>query len=189
MQQLRKGDILLRRGDALRGAALVVSGRLRVYTISAEGDEATLYHVGPGESCPLAMHALLSEHRHQAWVAADSPSVRLYVIPTVVYRNLYENEPSVRSFTVEVLSRRIASLTTALEALSLHPLRERLLTYLAEHAGPRGEVAVTHREIALALGTAREVITREIAKLRQSGGLRTRRRQIILVAKKRDAAS
>ena len=39
---------LLQRGDAAGGAYLVTGGSLRVFYVTADGREATLYHVEPG---------------------------------------------------------------------------------------------------------------------------------------------
>ncbi len=64
-----RGANVLSRGDQVAGAYLVVSGRLRVYTLSAAGREATLYTIDPGETCVLALNCLFSDLRY---VLADT---------------------------------------------------------------------------------------------------------------------
>ena len=46
---------LLRRGDDAGGAYLVTAGSLRVFYISDDGREATLYRVEPGGTCVLSL--------------------------------------------------------------------------------------------------------------------------------------
>lgn len=178
VQVAAKGDCLLRKGDRIRGLYLVLAGRLRVYALAPNGDEVTLYSVEPGESCPLAMNALLAESRHQAWVEAESRAVKLYFLPAPDFRELYEKERGVREFTLAVLSGRISTLMTVLENLSLQTVAERLKGHLLRSADDRGDVVGTHEEIALALGTAREVVTRQLRQLARAGLIRTQRGRI-----------
>ena len=177
-QIVARGDCLLRKGDRIRGLYLVLSGRLRVYAISAAGEEASLYVIEPGESCPLAMHAMLTEKLHQAWVRVESKAAKLFFIPSAVFRDLYEHERSVREFTLSVLSGRIAALMTVLEDLSLQSVGERVKSHLLRCAGVRGEVETTHEAIALALGTAREVVSRKLRELSRAGLIKTQRGRI-----------
>ena len=176
-----RGERLLRKGDRMRGLYLVLSGRLRVYSISVAGDEATLYSVEPGESCPLALNSMLTEKPHQAWVEAETKAVRLLFIPGKIFRNLYDNESGVREFTLEVLSSRISSLMAVLEDLSLQSLGERLRAHLRRAADDRGEVETTHQKIALTLGTAREVVSRKLRELDRAGLIRAGRGRIKLL--------
>ncbi|MFO0728984.1 MAG: cyclic nucleotide-binding domain-containing protein, partial [Myxococcota bacterium] len=59
---------LLRRGDDAGGAYLVLEGALRVYYLTEEGREATLYRVEPGGTCVLALSSTLSARPYPAWV-------------------------------------------------------------------------------------------------------------------------
>lgn len=173
-----RGDILLRKGARMNGLYLVVAGRLRVYAISSAGDEATLYLIESGESCPLAVNAMLTEKPHQAWVEVESKEAKILHVPTRVFQDLYANERAVREFTLSVLSGRISALMSVLEELSLQPLGERLKTHLSEQADARGEIETTHQKIALALGTAREVVSRKLRELRRAGLIEVSRGRI-----------
>jgi CRP/FNR family transcriptional regulator, anaerobic regulatory protein len=178
-----QGQTLLRRGDVIRGVYLVLAGRLRVYTLSAEGGEASLYVIETGESCPLAMNALLADKRrrsHQAWVEVESKTARLWFIPAAIFKDLYENEPVVREFALTVLSDRISGLMDALEDISLRSMGERLRGHLLRSADAQGEVEATHQKLAHVLGTAREVVSRLLRRF-EKAGLITRRRGRIKV--------
>jgi len=180
-----KGQTLLRRGDHIRGLYLVLSGRLRVYALSAEGNEASLYLIELGESCPLAMNALLADKRlqvHQAWVEVESKVAKLLFVPASIFKDLYENEPVVREFALTVLSGRISALMAALEDLSLHSVSERVKGHLLRSADAEGEIETTHQKIALALGTAREVVSRSLRNLQQVGLIKTSRGRVRLLA-------
>ena len=176
-----RGTCLLRKGDRIRGLYLVVAGRLRVYTITATGEEAALYLINPGESCPLAMNALLTARLHQAWVEPESKTVKIFFVPSAIFQTLYASEPAVREFALGVLSDRISTLMTALEDLSLHSVKERVKSHLLRSANERGEVETTHQNIALALGTAREVVSRHLGELAAARLIKTQRGRITLL--------
>ncbi len=180
LRSVPRGVRLLRKGDRIRSLVLVLSGRLRVFTITPAGDEVTLYQLGPGDSCPLVLHALLEEKFHQAWVETDR-AAKLLCLPASLVRTLYEDERAVREFALQVLSGRIVALMTALEEVSLNSIEQRLRSHLLRAADERGEIETTHAQIAVALGTAREVVSRQLERLRAAGLIRTGRGRIVVL--------
>jgi CRP/FNR family transcriptional regulator len=51
---------ILSKGQHISGAYVVVSGQLRVFTLSPDGNEATLYSINP-ETCVLALNCIFSD--------------------------------------------------------------------------------------------------------------------------------
>ena len=64
----------------MSGAYVVITGHLRVFTLSADGHEATLYVINPGETCVLALNCIVNDLLYPAWVEAGSDT-RVAVIP------------------------------------------------------------------------------------------------------------
>lgn len=124
---------------------------------------------------------MLTETPFQAWVEVESATAKFFMIPSPVFRDLYENERAVREYALSGLSGRITKLMSVLEGLSLQPVRERLKTHLLRAADKRGEVETTHQQIALALGTAREVVSRELQELSRAGAIATYRGRIRII--------
>lgn len=61
---------VLGKGQSVSGAYVVISGWLRVYTLSPDGNEATLYWIAPGETCVLALNCIFND-RCQAHSPGD----------------------------------------------------------------------------------------------------------------------
>ena len=80
------GANIMHKGQPASGAYLVLSGRLRVYTVTPNGNEATLYRVEPGETCVLALNCLFNDLLYPAWVQAEG-ATRLAVVPGPLYRD------------------------------------------------------------------------------------------------------
>jgi CRP/FNR family transcriptional regulator len=161
-----RGGNVLSRGDQVAGAYLVVTGRLRVYTLSAEGREATLYTIDPGETCVLALNCLFSDLRYPAWVDA-SAGTRVAIVDGPAYRSLFEQDAAVRDMTVRAFSTVVFRLMSALEDVHTHALDRRLATFLVVRASSSGEVRMTQQAIADHLGTTREVVARLLARFSQ----------------------
>lgn len=150
---------LLHKGQPVSGAYLVLEGRLRVFTISPAGVEATLYFVGPGETCVLALNCLFNDLLYPAWVQAEAGTV-VSVIPGPVYRQLFESEPVIQNLTVQALSTLVLRLMGELEDVHASNYRQRLVQFILLHASADGVLRMTQQEIAQHLGTTREVVAR-----------------------------
>jgi CRP/FNR family transcriptional regulator len=165
----RKGRELLARGDFVGGAYLVMAGELDVYIIDHEGREVSLYRVRAGESCLFAISALFANVPYPAWVRVVSDTALILIIPATVLKELHHQEQGVREWLLGVQSQRIFDLVSALEELQTLPVEGRLRSFLlrSAHAGLR--VRKTHEAIARCLGTAREVVTRNLRKFAGAG--------------------
>ena len=70
---------------------------------------------------------------------------------------------------------------TILEDVTASDLDKRLANFLVKKADDRGTLHMSHEEVAVHLGTAREVITRTLRKLASAGLVNTERGSIKLV--------
>lgn len=170
---------LLARGDAVDGAFLVVGGSLRIFYLTPEGREATLYRVEPGGTCILALTATFSRSCYPAWVESGEEGCTFVVVPNPAFRRLFDGEPAFREFIFGVLSGRVFELMLALEAAGSLRMEQRLARLLLERAGPDGVLRASQSRLAADLGTAREVIFRTLRSLAsrrlvETGRLRVR---------------
>ena len=181
INRVEAGVPLIHKGDAAAGVFLVQEGALRVYNISAKGRETTLYWVERGDSCIFAISCVFSDVLYPAWVESDAAGTSFAVIPPAVYRSLFEKEKAVQQFTFDVLSNRIFELMTILEDVTASDLDKRLANFLVNKADPTGTLQMSHEEVAVHLGTAREVVTRTLRKLTAAGLVNTERGAIQLL--------
>lgn len=178
LRTFKRGEPVIHKGDRVGGMFLIVSGRVRVFMLTDAGEETTLYTVKRGESCLLSTSALFAEMCFPASVEVETAEVRIFCIPAPAWRTLYRDEAAVRDFTVNELSGRVFDLLAALEERSLRSIEDRLKGYLARRVDGKGEVEATHEQIALSLGTAREVVSRKLGQLGRAGWIKTQRGRI-----------
>src|SRR5215831_14758358 len=72
VKQSKRSSAILHKGQAVSGVYLVLQGRLRVFTMTPNGAEATLYFIDPGEVCVLSINCLFNDHLYPAWVQAET---------------------------------------------------------------------------------------------------------------------
>lgn len=172
---------LLRRGDVAGGAYLVLGGSLRVYYVSGEGREATLYTVEAGGTCVLALTATVNREPYPAWVEAGSNGGEYLVVPAALVARLLDGERGFREFVFRALSSRIFDLMRTLEEVGVDQMQQRVARYLVKHQQPDGCVRVSQARIAAELGTAREVIFRALRSLSARRAIETGRLRIRIV--------
>lgn len=173
-------DVILRQGQKASGAYMVLRGRLRVYSVSADGNEATLYWIEPGETCILALNCLFNNLLYPAWVQAEVET-EVAVIPGRVYRRLFAQEASVQNLTVEALSTLVFRLMEQLQQLHGKNNRQRLASLLLTRASAQGELRITQLQLAQHLGTRREVVARLLLEFADHGYLATGRGRLTLL--------
>lgn len=171
---------ILRKGEAVSGAYLVLKGRLRVYTIAPNGIEATLYFIDPGEACVLALNCLFRDLLYPAWVQAEVAST-VAVISGATYRKLFESESSIQNLTIQGLSTLVFRLMGELEQIHGRNYRERLAQFILSHANAERALAMTQQRIAQHLGTTREVIARVMGDFVAERLLQTRRGATVIL--------
>jgi CRP/FNR family transcriptional regulator len=156
---------LLRRGATASGAYLVVKGALRVYYLTDEGREATLYSVEPGGTCVLALSSTLLDEPYPAWVEAGASGGAFVHVASATFHRAMDTESSFRKFVLSSLSGRIFELMQKLEEVTTSTIVRRVARYLVNNVGDDGEVTVTQTRLATELGTAREVVFRALRTL------------------------
>lgn len=158
------GTPLIARGDLVAGAYLVSRGALRVYYVSAEGREGTLYWVEPGQTCILALNCMFSHLAYPAWVESEG-TTEVTIVPGDIYRRLFAAEAAVQRFTFDVLSGRLFELMALIEETASQGLEARVAAFLLRRSKGGDILAVTQEQVARHLGTSREVVTRVLRGL------------------------
>lgn len=175
-----KGTGVVEKGQPVSGAYFVLAGRLRVFTLTPGGKEATLYLIRPGETCVLALNSLFNNLLYPAWVEAEEET-EVGLVPGPVYRGLFERERPVQDLTVRALSTIVFRLMAELETIHSQRLDQRLASFLLTHAAGDGTLRHTQQELAAHIGTTREVVARHMARFATRGLVATRRGRVTIL--------
>lgn len=143
------------------GVLVVKSGQLRVYMLSAEGKEITLYRLDPYEICMLSAACILNNIRFEVMVDAEKDS-EVYLINPHKYKELKDKNIIVESFTNSVINESFSEAMWMMEQIVFMSFDKRLAIFLLEQSESAGKdiLNLTHDYIAKNMGTAREVVSR-----------------------------
>ncbi len=164
-------------GSPCANDVLLLEGSVRVQVIGEGGREALLYRVLPGQSCVLTTCCILSGEDYPAEGFTESP-VRALAIGKAAFDLALDRAPAFRRFVFANLGGRIAEVITRMEEVAFRPVERRLAAYLLAAPGP---LQATPQEIAVDVGTAREVVSRHLKRLEAAGLVRLGRSSLEVI--------
>jgi CRP/FNR family transcriptional regulator, anaerobic regulatory protein len=167
-------------GKSPQNLLLLLDGRVRVQQVSESGREIVLYRVEAGESCVLTTACMLAHENYSAEGIAET-DVRAVAIPRVVFDDLVSKSVTFRDFIFRAYSKRITDLFQVVEDIAFQRVDIRLAQKLVDLARKTGRVQATHQQLAAELGTAREVISRQLGEFQRRGWIGQTRGVIELV--------
>jgi CRP/FNR family transcriptional regulator, anaerobic regulatory protein len=162
------GQTVFRAGSPCESYLLLLSGSVRVQVLGEGGREAVLYRVLPGQSCVLTTCCVLAGDPYPAEGFAETP-VWALAIGKGAFDRAMESAPAFRRFVFANLGNRIAEVIARMEEVAFRPVERRLAAWLLTRVGGARALTVTHREIAVELGTAREVVSRHLKRFESAG--------------------
>lgn len=160
------GAVLFHPGDPCRGFVLLRRGTVRVELVAEDGHALLLYRVQPGEACLLTTACLFAGDTYAAEGRAESDAEG-HMLPPPAFARLIDESPAFRGFVLAGFGHRLATLMTRIEALSFRSVDRRLAEALL--ARPAEAIAITQAELAVEVGTAREVVTRRLNAFARDG--------------------
>lgn len=163
-----KGHVMFRPGDEVCGFVVMLSGQVDVYLTGASGREILLYSVSPGETCVQTTLGILGEDDYSAEALAAT-DVEIAIIPKSLFMELLDGSSKFRMFVFHSFAQRLQSITQVLERVAFITIEERLAAALLERVDENGLVHCTHQELATAIGSVREVVSRRLELFAKKG--------------------
>jgi CRP/FNR family transcriptional regulator len=157
----------------------VTSGTVRVQLVAESGREIVLYRVAPGESCVLTTSNLFSHETYAADGICET-DVEAIALPAPVFRELLGRSEAFRDLILADFSHRVAAILMMVDASASQAVPTRLARLLVERAA-EGPLKATHYDLAVELGTAREVVSRILKDWERQGVVALGRGRVELV--------
>jgi len=173
-------------GSPGKNVYLLISGRVKIYALSAVGKQTILWFCFPGELFGLAEVPRCGEREVNAEASTDC---EVLAVSQHDFKNFLARHPSTAMMVIELLSCRLRTLGEILKNLSVDDVETRmikLLVHLCARFGRPGEgdaeitldIGLTHQEMADMIGATRQSVTSIFSDLRRKGVLRIENRSI-----------
>ncbi|MEM8484965.1 MAG: Crp/Fnr family transcriptional regulator [Bacteroidota bacterium] len=143
---------------------LVLRGEARVYKMSDEGRELTLYPILTGDSCILTASCIMNDIVFPANAIAVT-DIEALLVPSQYVRRWLTAHPDWSSYIFSLLSRRLVDVISLVEEVAFQRMDVRLARYLSDASANNTVIKKTHEAIATDLGTSREVVSRLLKEL------------------------
>ena len=184
--QAKAGTVLHDGSMECLGLLLIRSGQLRVYTLSSEGREVTLYRLFDRDICLFAASCVMPDVQFDVMIEAEK-DCQLWVIPSCLFKNFMEESAAVANYANQLISSRFSEVMWLMEQIMWKSFDKRLAAFLLEEAVVEGtqELRITHERIANHMGTAREVVTRMLRYFQSEGMVKLTRGTVILTDTKK----
>lgn len=175
------GATFYRDADEAR-AGIVVSGLIRVFMTSPEGRQVTVRYARPADVLGVAV--TVGGPASVSVQAITDSTVGMLNVRTL--ERLGRSDPAVAWAIAEELNHRLYDTLDELAGNAFLTLRGRVARHLLDLAaqrqsGHRLVAPVTQQELADAVASVREVVTRVLGQLRDEGLIETGRDEIVVL--------
>ena len=173
-------------GTECSGVILVRSGSLRLYMMSDEGKDITLYRLHKGDMCMLSASCVLQTITFDVFVDAEEDS-ECYVISGPAFSAASEHNPNIKIFSLETAVSRFSDVMWVMQQILFMSMDRRLAIFLSDEAARTGRdtISLTHEQIAKYMGSAREVVSRMLKYFANEGIVEVSRKGVKILDKKR----
>lgn len=181
-----KGETLHRGDMDCIGILLITTGELRVYMLSEEGREITLYRLHDGDPCVLSASCVLSNITFDVHIEAESDTT-LLIINAPAFAKLTADNIHVECFAYKLITERFSDVMWAMQQMLFMSLDQRLAIFLVDEMVKKGQESLnlTHEQIAHNIGSAREAVSRMLKIFAEDGMVELSRRDIKIIDKQK----
>ncbi len=168
------------------GVLLIKNGGLRVYILSEDGREITLYRLSPGDVCVLSASCIINSITFDVHIDAESDT-DAYLINIGTFSKLSNQNVYVENFAYKNTNERFSDVMWAMEQILFMSFDKRLAIFLLDEITKTNsnELHLTQEQIAKYIGSAREVVSRMLKVFQSESILEQSRGSIHIIDKEK----
>lgn len=174
----KKGEVIIKNNQYIKVLKIVLKGKVRVYQ-EYEDREILIYYLTSMETCTLSLSACFADSKSNVSAITKEDSTILN-IPVRFIKDWNFKYKSWNAFTINIFRESYNSLLSSYSNLAFKSLKERLLEFLIS-VSRNSIINKSHLQIAMELGTTREVISRLLKKMESDGEIQMGQREIKLL--------
>lgn len=181
IRRYERGNIIHGCGSSCLGMIYVLKGGIRVYILSEEGREITLFRLEEGEPCVLSASCIINKITFDTQMIVEE-DCEVLVISSGDFEYLTEENIYVKCFMYELATERFSSVMWTMQQILFAKFDQRLSTFLLDEYDKTGnrEIRMTHEQIAQHVSSAREVVARMLKRFVSDGLVELKRGLIML---------
>ena len=169
-RQVSKGTVVHDGSADCSGLMLICTGQLRVYMLSDEGREVTLYRLFDMDICLFSASCVMQSVQFDVMIEAEKDA-ELWIIPPHIFQKLKNESAAMANYSNDLMASRFSEVMWLMEQIMWKSFDKRLAAFLLEEAAleESNQLKITHEAIGNHLGNPREVVTRMLRYFQSEG--------------------
>jgi CRP/FNR family transcriptional regulator len=173
-----KANTLVATKDSLcQHYLLVAQGSVRIQLVTESGREVTLYHVQPGDGCILTTACMISQQRFPAEGITESEVV-VFTLNERIFNRCLDESAEFRRFVFNNLGQRLTDVLMRIDQIYSPAVDQTLAQILIRLNQLAVPIVITHQDLAVEMGMARETISRHLKRFEKHGWIQLGRSTI-----------
>lgn len=180
----QKNENLHGRDSGCIGTLFVLTGQLRVYILSDEGKEITLYRLYKNDSCVLSASCVLANINFDVFIDAEE-NAEILMINSAVVSQIMQRNIHFECYIYKLTTERFSDVMWAMQQILFRGIDERVASCLwdASLHSDTELIQITHETIAKDIGSAREVVSRMLKYFESEGIVKLFRKGVKILNK------
>ena len=184
IRKAARGEEIFAEGDPAEALYILISGRVEVFKLNADGKKQLLRTISPGEM--FAEAVMFSGTSYPAYADATTDCELLVITRKHLVTLLYTH-PQLSLKMLGSLAQLLMKFSKMIEDLTLKEVPARVASFLLENSEQTGSPTFTLNmkmgELAEQVGTARETLSRAMRKFRYEGMIGVQGKTITILKK------
>ncbi len=176
---VEKGEKLMQGDNYIKSFPLVLDGILRISREDDKGRESRLYYLKTGEVCAMALTCCMSYSKSNIHATAEEDA-DVMMLPVNLLDEWMSKYQGWKQFVMLAFKDRFDELLETIDSLAFKKMDERIITFFEDYHKSTGnnEFRGTHEEIARALTSSREVVSRLLKSMEKQGKIELGRNRV-----------
>ncbi|MGW8315525.1 MAG: Crp/Fnr family transcriptional regulator [Bacteroidales bacterium] len=169
-KEFEEGQELIREDQYIRSFPIVISGLIKVCRTDEEGNELLLYYLRPGEVCTVSLICCMDRTRSRVKAITETET-SVILVPVELLDSWIGEFQTWKEYVMRSMQMRFDELLNTIDSIAFMKMDERLEKFFLDRYQSSGATVFegSHQEVALAMNSSREVISRLLKQMEKRG--------------------
>lgn len=165
-REFAAGEELMREDQFIRSFPIVISGMIKVCRTDEAGNELLLYYLRPGEVCTVSLICCMDRTRSRVKAISEEKSEAI-LVPVELLDSWMTEFQTWKEYVMHSMQKRFDELLDALDSVAFMKMDERIEKFFRDRFHSTGSSIFegSHQDVAQAMNSSREVISRLLKQM------------------------
>jgi len=161
---------LIREDQFIKSFPIVITGLIKVCRTDEMGNELLLYYLRPGDVCTVSLICCMDRTKSRVKASTEEETTAI-LVPVELLDSWMTRFQTWKEYVMRSMQKRFDELLDALDSIAFLKMDERLEKFFVDRYRSNGSTLFegSHQEVALALNSSREVISRLLKQMEKNG--------------------